>query len=180
MASLVRERNLLTPQSHAGLMNSMRVHERPLPKALTLAPPFSRRLEQRHCLQKCLEYILHFDGRSAGPRRACFLWFNSLTSRIPFAYVTGAVRFLAIDPAAHCMTAVPRIQSYYDRPGFDHWLHTYIRDRCIAYHGKRLSTVLFTKYRHGTRWRTCAPGDCSRDLRCMWASRPTSAEPPPP
>jgi hypothetical protein len=54
----------------------------------------------------------------------------------------------------------------------------YIRDRCIAYHGQRLSAILFTKYRHGTRWCTYAHGDCSQDLRCMWA--PTSAEPPPP
>jgi hypothetical protein len=49
---------------------------------------------------------------------ACFLWVNSLTSRVPFASVTGATRFLTIDPDSHCMTTVPRIQSYYDRPGF--------------------------------------------------------------
>jgi hypothetical protein len=41
-----------------------------------------------------------------------------LTSRVPFASVTGATRFLAIDAESRCMTTVPRVQSYYDRPGF--------------------------------------------------------------
>jgi hypothetical protein len=49
---------------------------------------------------------------------ACFLWVNSLTSRVPFASVTGATCFLTIDADSHCMTTVPRVQSYYDRPGF--------------------------------------------------------------
>jgi hypothetical protein len=31
---------------------------------------------------------------------ACFLWVNSLTSRVPFASVTGATRFLNIDAEA--------------------------------------------------------------------------------
>ena len=49
---------------------------------------------------------------------ACFLWVNSLTSRVPFASVTGATRFLNIDAESHCMTAEPRVQSFFDRPGF--------------------------------------------------------------
>jgi hypothetical protein len=43
---------------------------------------------------------------------ACFLWVNSLTSRVPFASVTGATRFLAIDAESHCMTTVPRVMNY--------------------------------------------------------------------
>ena len=49
---------------------------------------------------------------------ACSLWVNSLTSRVPFASVTGATRFLNIDAESHCMTAAPRVMNYFDRPGF--------------------------------------------------------------
>jgi hypothetical protein len=47
---------------------------------------------------------------------ACLLWVNSLTSMAPFATATGAARFLTTDDSSHCMTTVPRAQSFFDRP----------------------------------------------------------------
>jgi hypothetical protein len=108
LASLVRERNLLTPQCHAGSPNSMRVHERPKAAAKSAD---SRSSVFTGVDQFFLDSILHFDV--APGHVACFLWVNSLTSRVPFASVTGATRFLTtIDPDSHCMCTFPRIQSY--------------------------------------------------------------------
>jgi hypothetical protein len=36
---------------------------------------------------------------------------------VPFASVPGAARFLTTDSGPHCMATVPRVQSFFDRPG---------------------------------------------------------------
>jgi hypothetical protein len=54
---------------------------------------------------------------------------------------------------------------------------SYIRDRCIRFHGMLVQDVLKAKYKQGKRWRNYPPSDLAYDLRCMWAT--TSPDPPP-
>jgi hypothetical protein len=45
---------------------------------------------------------------------ACLIWVNSLTSRVPFASITGTKRFLDIDPTSP-MVSLPLLESKYFR-----------------------------------------------------------------
>jgi hypothetical protein len=80
----------------------MRTHERLLPKALALGSSNSTGVEwDNDTVSKFFLIMFSILTDIAPGHVACFLWVNSFTSRVPFASVTGATRFLAIDAESH-------------------------------------------------------------------------------
>jgi hypothetical protein len=51
----------------------------------------------------------------------------------------------------------------------------YIRDRCIRFHGLRVSDALKGQFKQGKRWRNYPPSGLAYDLRCMWATTSATA-----